>query len=275
MQLNKRSQNGLVYTLNYGRTGKDYLPKIGFERRLDYSHLGATFAYNIFPNAESKIVQYGPTVNSTSIWGNTSKALESRNNQLGFQLLTKLGWNYTIALDTNKEFLLDPLQLAGGISLEAGEYNFNSVSASLVSPVAQRVSYAATLDIGNFYDGKKITISAAPFMNITPDFIVQGSLSYNKLSFDSRNINTDITLASLKLLYTFSTKFTMSSQMQYNNLSKTYAGNFRLRYNPKEGNDFYLVYNGDFNQDMGRVQPFLPTSNYQNIQLKYTYTFQL
>lgn len=275
LQLNKRSQNGLVYTLNYGRTGKDYLPKIGFERRLDYSQLATKFAYNIFPSSESKIIQYGPTLNSTSIWGNTSNVLESRNNQLGFLLLTKLGWNYTIALDNNKELLLDPLPLAGGIILGAGAYNFNSVSASLISPVAQRVSYATSLDIGRFYDGKKTTLSVAPFMNITPDFIVQGSLSYNKLSFDSRNINKDITLASLKLLYTFSTKFTLSSQAQYNSLSQTYAGNFRLRYNPKEGNDFYLVYNGDFNQDMGRVQPFLPTSNYQNIQLKYTYTFQL
>lgn len=275
LQLNKRSQKGVVYTLNYARTGKDYLPKIGFERRLDYSQLGTTFAYNIFPSSESKIVQYGPTVSSTSIWGNTSAALESRNNQLGFQLLTKLGWNYTVSVDNNKELLLEALQLAGGITLGAGTYNFNSVSASLVSPVAQRISYAATLDIGHFYDGKKITISAAPFMNITPDFILQGSLSYNKLSFNRTNIYKDITLASLKLLYTFSTKFTLSSQVQYNSLSSTYAGNFRLRYNPKEGNDFYLVYNGDFNQAQGQIQPFLPTSNYQSVQLKYTYTFQL
>ncbi len=275
LQLNKRSQKGLVYTVNYGRTGKDYLPKIGFERRLDYSQLGANFAYNIFPSSESKIVQYGPSINSTSIWGNTSKELESRNNQLGFQLLTKLGWNYTISLNNNKEFLLEELQLAGGITLDADEYNFNSVSAALISPVTQRISYAATLDIGNFYDGKKTTLSVSPFMNITPDFILQGSLSYNKLSFKSMNIYKDITLASFKLLYTFSTKFTLSSQLQYNSLSKTYAGNFRLRYNPKEGNDFFLVYNGDFNQDTGQVQPYLPTSNYQSIQLKYTYTFQL
>jgi len=275
LQLNKRSQKGVVYALDYTRTGKDYLPKIGFERRFDYSQFGAKFAYNIFPSSESKIVQYGPSVNSTSIWGNTSEELESRNNQLGFQLLTKLGWNYTISLNNNKEFLLEALQLAGGITIDASEYNFNSVSSSLISPVTQRISYAVTLDIGNFYDGKKITISASPFMNITPDFILQGSLSYNKLSFESMNIYKDITLASFKLLYTFSTKFTLSSQLQYNSLSKTYAGNFRLRYNPKEGNDFFLVYNGDFNQGMGQVQPFLPTSNYQSIQLKYTYTFQL
>lgn len=275
IQVNKRSQKGVVYTLNYARTGKDYLPKMGFERRLDYSQLGTQLAYTIFPGSESKIVQYGPYVNSTSIWGNTSKALESRNNELGFQLLTKLGWNYTISLNNNKELLINPLQLAGGISLDKGLYNFNSVSASLVSPVAQRISYATAVDIGNFYDGRKTTISVAPFMNITPDFILQGSLSYNHLFFDNTNITKDITLASLKLLYTFSTKLTLSSQLQYNSLSKTYAGNFRLRYNPKEGNDFFFVYNGDFNQDLGRVQPFLPTTNYQSIQLKYTYTFQL
>ncbi|EAR03028.1 carbohydrate binding family 9 domain-containing protein [Maribacter sp. HTCC2170] len=275
VQLNKRSQKGVVYTFNYGRTGKNYLPKMGFERRLDYNQLGTKLSYNIFPSAKSKIVQYGPYVNSVFIWGNTSKELETRNNELGFQLLTKLGWNYTIFLNNNKELLLSELSLVGGITLDAGAYNFNSVSATMISPVTQRISYATTLDIGNFYDGKKVTISASPFMNITPDFILQGSLSYNKLTFESSNINKDITLASLKLLHTFSTKLTLSSQVQYNNVSKTYAGNFRLRYNPKEGNDFYLVYNGDFNQNIGRVQPYLPTSNYQSVQLKYTHTFQL
>lgn len=275
VQLSKRSQKGMVYSFDYGRTGKNYLPKMGFERRLDYSQLRGNLAYNFFPKETSKVIQYGPFVNSTSIWGNTSNELETRTNQIGFQLLTKKGWNYNVSFNNNQELLLQELRLAGDISLNVGQYNFNSISAFVTSPSAKQISYSASVDIGNFYDGKRTTLSLAPFVNITPDFIVEGNLAYNSLRFSEKNLQKDILLSSIKLLYTVSTKLTISSQLQYNNLSETYAGNFRLRYNPKEGNDFFLVYNGDFNQNRGRLEPFLPTSNFQSIQLKYSYTFQL
>ena len=38
-------------------------------------------------------------------------------------------------------------------------------------------------------------------------------------------------------------------------------GNIRLRYNPKESNDLFIVYNSDLNAERGLENPLLPLTN--------------
>jgi hypothetical protein len=52
------------------------------------------------------------------------------------------------------------------------------------------------------------------------------------------------------------------------------AANFRLRYNWKDGNDLYLVYNETLNKD-GKENPEIPFSDYRAFMVKYIYTFHL
>ena len=273
VEISKRSQKGFTYTANYGKAGKDYNPGIGFESREDFSQLNSNIAYNIFPSHTSKISQYGPYVNGSYIWNNATKNLESRNLNFGFQLLSKLGWTYNLYLNMDKELLSNTLNLPGTIEINAGNYNFNSIYGSISSSSAKKIAYSVSAGTGNFYDGKKTTITISPFINISSDFSIQGSYEYNRLKFPSKNKVETIQLSSINMLYTLSTKLTISSLIQHNNLSKTFLGSLRLRYNPKEGNDFYLVFNGDINQDKNRLAPRLPVSNAQTIFLKYSHTF--
>ena len=46
-------------------------------------------------------------------------------------------------------------------------------------------------------------------------------------------------------------------------------------YNPREGNDLYLVYNEDFNTSRYQEIPTLPIYNSRTFLIKYTYTFSL
>jgi hypothetical protein len=57
--------------------------------------------------------------------------------------------------------------------------------------------------------------------------------------------------------------------------SKDHFGvnNIRFRYNPKEGNDLYLVYNGGYNTHLDREIPNLLRTETNSWILKYTYTF--
>ena len=63
--------------------------------------------------------------------------------------------------------------------------------------------------------------------------------------------------------------------LQYNSLNEIYIGNIRFRFNPKEGNDLYIVYNDILNSNRDRELPNLPFSSSRAIILKYTYTFNL
>ncbi|GAH52410.1 unnamed protein product, partial [marine sediment metagenome] len=49
----------------------------------------------------------------------------------------------------------------------------------------------------------------------------------------------------------------------------------RYRYNPREGNDFYIVYDEGLNTDREREIPVLPRASNRTIMLKYSYTFNI
>lgn len=79
----------------------------------------------------------------------------------------------------------------------------------------------------------------------------------------------------IKALYMLDIHFSVNAYIQYNTSSEKIISNFRLRYNPKEGNDFYLVFNEGRNTNQTGYHPPLPVYNVRNVILKYTYTFNL
>jgi hypothetical protein len=56
---------------------------------------------------------------------------------------------------------------------------------------------------------------------------------------------------------TLTTKTSLSAFVQYNTAIDGVIGNIRFRYNPRDGNDFYLVYDERLHTDRNR-QPLLP-----------------
>ncbi len=68
------------------------------------------------------------------------------------------------------------------------------------------------------------------------------------------------------------TSFSVNAFVQYSNISDLVAANLRLRYNFREGNDLWLVYNEGLNLDRDRVEPSLPVTDSRTVLVKYTYT---
>jgi hypothetical protein len=73
----------------------------------------------------------------------------------------------------------------------------------------------------------------------------------------------------------FSTKLSATLFVQYVNTEDELITNFRLRYNPREGNDFYLVYNDFRGIDTRNSVPAKPSFFNKTIMVKYTHTFIL
>ncbi|MBK7855855.1 MAG: hypothetical protein IPJ79_14080 [Bacteroidetes bacterium] len=62
---------------------------------------------------------------------------------------------------------------------------------------------------------------------------------------------------------------------QYDDLSEQIGGNLRLRYNPKEGTDLYIVFNQLQNTNRLRKTPELPIVDNQAVVVKFVRTFEL
>jgi hypothetical protein len=93
------------------------------------------------------------------------------------------------------------------------------------------------------------------------------------VEFDSRNQEFINHIIGFKALLMFNTKLTFNTFIQYNTAIDAFIINARFRYNPKEGNDLYIVFNEGLNTDLYRETPTLPRSDNRTIMLKYTYTF--
>jgi len=129
--------------------------------------------------------------------------------------------------------------------------------------------------MGEYYDGNITSINLTPTYNLSSNLELGGTYILSRVKFPERGQNITAHIARLKLLVMFNTKLSIASFIQYNTVDQRFVSNVRLRYNPKEGNDLYLVYNEDLNSDRMRESPFLPASNAQVFVLKYTYTFRL
>ena len=71
------------------------------------------------------------------------------------------------------------------------------------------------------------------------------------------------------------TRLSASAFVQYNRAADAFSGNLRLRYNPREGNDLYLVYNLGANTDRFAYVPERPSIESQVLLIKYSRTFDL
>ena len=128
---------------------------------------------------------------------------------------------------------------------------------------------------GGFYDGNRLSLILAPNYSVSSSLELSATYEYNRLDFPDRATTVNLHIARVKALYMLDTRFSISSFVQYNSTSGAFLGNIRFRYNPREGNDLYLVYNDDLNTNRGREWPTLPMSNQRSLLVKYTYTFVL
>ena len=72
-----------------------------------------------------------------------------------------------------------------------------------------------------------------------------------------------------------SSKFSVRMLAQYDDNSDTFGGNLRIRYNPREGTDLYIVYNSNLNSKRFDIKPTLPLVDQQAVVIKYSKTFGL
>jgi hypothetical protein len=128
-------------------------------------------------------------------------------------------------------------------------------------------------ELGQYYDGTRVSFRLQPTWNISKHFELGGSYNFDHVIITKRALSMTNHIIGIKALYMPDTHFSINAYIQYNKALHGIITNLRLRYNPKEGNDLYLVFNEDRNTDLYRELPNLPVYNSRSVMLKYTYTF--
>jgi hypothetical protein len=273
----RRSEKGFGYNFNYIYSGQKFNPGVGFVMRGGVQGLNADLMYGWFPGEKSKLFNYNVNIRSERYSRLEDGKLESMRISPGLEINTKKELHGEFSLEIQQEGVLYDFQLSDSIKIKAGNYSFTGVQVMFGTSDSRMISIRGDINAGQFYDGNRIGLRAEPNFNLSSSLKLSAMYEFNAIRFPERitNKSQNIHSVNLKALYMFSTKLSASVLLQYVNTEDELIGNFRLRYNPREGNDFYLVYNDFRGIDNRYTIPVRPPFFNKTIMVKYTHTFIL
>ncbi len=271
----RRTINGPAYDFSYSRAGLDYEPGVGFEARENYTRFGNRLLYGWIPGERSFLNRHQVFVGGSLTLSNVDNGVESAEIGPGWTGETKSGFGGSIQPKYYQEYLTEAFELPENVEVPAGRYAFYGVEGALNTPMGRTLAFMSMLGAGGFYDGYRLSLAIIPLWNLSSTWQLEGFYQYNRVNFPDRDQGFTAHLARLRVLATITTKVTASAFVQYNGASGAVIANLRFRYNPREGNDLYIVYNDALNTDRFSEIPTLPYTDSRTILLKYSYTFNL
>lgn len=267
----RRTSKGLSYFAAYSRAGTDYDPGLGFEARRDFSLLRSEIAYGWIPDGRSLLFSHRLSLFGSVYTRNADGSVESAELWPGWSAKTKSGYEIYLLPSLLQEDVREEFAIAGTAVVPRGRYQFASFGFEMWTPDGRLLSTGVNLDAGAFYDGWRVALRARPRWNLSPDIELQGDYQLNRVVFPDRAQELTAHIVKVRALYMLSTKLSAAAFAQYNSAYDAVIANARLRYNPREGIDLYLVYNEVFN----RSREVVPLGDSRALFLKYTYTFSL
>jgi len=269
---NRRSEKGLGYDLRYSRSGDDFNPGIGYERRSNYTRFGDRVHYGWFPGESSLLNIHQLFIQGKTFIRNVDGKIESSEIGPGWEFITKSNTSGSIAFNQYKEYITDTFSFSDA-DIPAGKYTFYGIELDWSLRRGNPYNIRTQIKAGSFYDGRRISITLSPVAKISAHLQLEGMYQVSRGEFPDRNQHFTWHIGKVKMSAFLNTRLSLVSIVQYDSAIDKILANIKFRYNPKEGHDLYIVYDEGLNMDRHRELPVLPLSGIRTILLKYNYTF--
>jgi hypothetical protein len=169
----------------------------------------------------------------------------------------------------NTEVLVEPFEIAPGVVIAPGRYDFDEYELSVETGAHRALSGAFTAAVGDFYDGEQRRAEVDLAWRPSPHFPAIFAHEINDIDLPSGSFISRLTR--LRMDIVFSSTLAWTSFVQYDNVSELIGINSRLHWIPEAGREMYLVFNQGL-QDFDRDNRFRTTQS--DIVAKVGYTFR-
>ena len=277
LQLNweRRSYSGFNYLVDVSSSGQEYYPGMGFEFRRDFTRIGSNFGYGWIASEQSKIARHQISVGGHTYLKNQDGKTETVNAAPQYDLLLKSGHSMNVEIPLSYEHVSDTFYISESVYIPDGAYFFPAFESRYETPSDWTIGGSAQFNTGGYYDGWINALDVSPRINLGSSWQFSMSYEINQINFKGRSQHFLSHLAAFRILYMYSTSLSASTFVQYNSLHDRAILNLRVRFNPREGNDLFIVYNDDLNTSRPESPADFPFSNRRTILLKYTHTFRV
>lgn len=273
VELIRRGNIGFTYKASVVYAGKSYNPGIGFISRNNYVKVNLDGQYGWRPGDASILRNHDGSIYGDVYVRNDDGTVESVRAGHSWDMDFKSSASARVSVNVLYEDLLEPVSFPQGTSVPVGSYTYAEGQARWEMPNGSLLRGQLEVRGGSFFDGRRLGVELSPTWNLNRHLELEGTYSYTRLDFPERDQSANVHLVGARSQIGINTRVSLNAFLQYNTAANLVAANVRFRYNVREGNDLWVVYNENLNADRFRETPALPVSGGRNVLLKYTYTF--
>jgi len=228
----------------YAYYGEALDPGVGFMLRPSIQTFFVRLAYQPRPTRgllDNLVRQFFFQTSFDYYW-DLSGRLETRRvslTPLSFQ--TESGERLAFQIEPNRDVLPYDFEVAPGVIIPMGPYNFTSYRTSLNTASHRPVIFEAAYSFGQYYSGHLnettlgLTAKLGGHLNLSfKTDMVKGNLPEGRFSENIYEVKADIFI---------SPDLGLMNYIQYDDISRKLGWNARLRWQISPGNDIYFVYN--------------------------------
>ncbi|MDA0312509.1 MAG: DUF5916 domain-containing protein, partial [Gemmatimonadetes bacterium] len=272
----RRRVEGFSYLQSFVWSGEAYDPGVGYESRQNFSRAQSDWSYQWFPGEESIFRRVWVGVQGNAWWRNADRHVDTGQFEPFLTLESKPGMTLRVSTNTTYEDVPEPFSLGDDAGVPAGSYWANEAEARFRAPRGWRIQPNVTVTGGDFFDGTRVGLRTELNWAVNRYFELKTGWDWNRIRFDERGQEFDSNLMRVTAHGALDIHLSLDAFVQYNSLTQQATTNARLRYNFREGQDLWLVWNEGLNLDRDVLgAPRLPRTNARTLTMKYTHTLVL
>ena len=242
VELELPASQGFFTKLEYEVIEENFNPSLGFRNRSGFERKRVRGGYRWRPRGQPWL-RFAQTFATLEQYNNdVTGALETQNFVYRpIRLINHAGDQYSLMIRDSREVLTEPFEISEGIVIQPGDYDIQGYQLEAFG--AQERVFAPRLVIGDgdFYEGTRFHVEGGIDWRPSSRWYVGAGYEYNDIELPVGNFTTR--LIQLRANLAFNVRWSWVNLIQYDNVSKTVGVNSRLRWNPRAGEDLYIVWN--------------------------------
>ena len=233
-------------------------------------------SYGYFPGEKTAFRSITPFFFGTVFYRNGDHTVETANVNNNTNFNFKSGANVGFGASYNFEDLRQGFSLSADAAVPAGRHRFTQGFVNFGSAPGPPLRIFTNANFGEFFDGTQIGFGASPTWIASNQLRLSATYQYTKIEFSQRAQEFISHLVRLRAEGQADSHLSGSAFVQFSSTADALVANLRLRYQFKEGQDVYFVYNDilDTDRDFLNNGPVRePLSLNRTLVMKYVHTF--
>jgi len=250
-------------SLNFIRIGDAFDPSLGFVPRTGKI---------LEAGAEFRPRPAGERIRQLRFGGRLFAVADQENHWESYlftakplDVLLESGDTFEFTAEPQGERLVEPFEVEEDVVLEPGTYQWWRYS--LVGSLAEKRKISGELgwSFGGFYEGNLDTIEATVALKPSATFIAELGAEHSSVDLPEGSFTQDVFTARVQV--NVSSDLQISSLLQYDNQSRSFGTNTRLRWTFHPLGDLFVVYNHNLQRSL--TDRFQFDSNQLLVKLQY------